>query len=198
MMGNGIDADKLYMQYNVMKMHFSSSYDVRKYGFNNKRFSYAAFERDRFKSVYYALAKKFDTYEDAQATIAANLVRDSTTIPNNLNQELGILLRKYNKNKVSLVEDLTQSISSGLLTSIKNGDIIDSIAEGSIPIEHISFLNRLIGIVDLMDAFIPKGFMWDMVKTKIIKYDVFCRFDSVDQLNVIKRHVLDVIKQQQT
>ena len=108
---------RLYVLFNVMKLHFSTEkYDIRRYGTHSKKFSYDRFERDRFKTVYHALAKRLETEKKGTMVIASNLVRDASIVPVNLDDELASSLKKYNANKIALLDDIKYEISSGLFT----------------------------------------------------------------------------------
>lgn len=186
---------RLYVLYNVLKLHFSTEkYDIRKYGTHSKKFSFEKFKRDRFITVYQALAKRLETEKVAATVIAANLVRDSSLVPVNLDDEIASTLKKFNANKIALLDSIKYEISSGLLTKIKNGDIINAMVSGDIQIETIAFLSRLLPIKELIDSTGQNKFMWEMVKRKIDKYEPFCLFDTTEQRDSLKESILFYIE----
>lgn len=186
---------RLYVLFNVMKLHFSTEkYDIRRYGTNSKKFSYDRFERDRFKAVYHALAKRLETEKKGTMVIASNLVRDASIVPVNLDDELASNLKRYNANKIALLDDIKYEISSGLFTKIKNGDIINSMVSGELSIEIMAFLSRLLPIKELIDSSGVNKFMWDMLRRKIYKYEPFCLFETTEQRDSIKESILHYIE----
>ena len=187
---NQPDPLSLYRYFNALKLHFGTSYDIRKYAYSNRRFNLEKFEKDHARSVYYAMSNKYPSDEYAKEVFAANLVRDSAIHVTRVNEELGLTLRRYNANKVLLFDDVKQLISSGLLTDIKNDDIIDRIVSGNISIEIITFLSRLIPIKELIEANTSNKFMWELVKGKINKYEPMCLLNSIEQRDSLKHAVL--------
>lgn len=188
---NDISAYRLYVLFNVIKRHFDlKTYSVQKYGFGaTKNLKVDNFERDRFKSTYFAIAKHIINEEHAKMIFAANLVRDTKMIPNDVNFDLN-LLWKYSQNKVALLEDIQTIISSGLLTWIKNGDIIRYIISGELNIELVAYLSRILPLQALIEQTLDNQYMWEIVNNRIEKLQPFCRFNTTEEI----RQLTDITK----
>lgn len=190
-----VDPYRLYVLYNVLRLHFTTvSYDIRKYGTSAKKFTRDTFEKDNFAKVYYAMSKHIVDDKHATEVIASNLVRDPQIRPIDIDVDRSKTLRKFNRNKVALLDAIKYDLGSkSLLTSIKNGDIIREVVSGKFDIETIAFLARIIPLKELIDSSSRDPYMWKVLRSKIDKYEPFCTLESNQQRLELKETIVAYI-----
>lgn len=194
-----VDLMDAYSTFKVMQLYFSGNYDIVKYGYRCKRFNGDQLFKDKTEYVFRKLANKFHDDNEMRIVYAANLVRNPKLFPTNINEDVAIILKKYNKNKVALLEDLKKLIvDDDLLTTVKNGDIISNIYSGIVGIEIITYLNRFIPIVKLIDDKHKNDFAWNLVKPRIEKLTPYCGLNNTEERDYIKSQLLSCITETQT
>lgn len=189
-----IDCIEVYSTFNAIKLHFSGSFDVRKYGFHLKKYNGESLFKSHLEYTCRKLADRYQTSEECRTIFAANLVRDPSMHMTKVDDELGKRLKKYNRNKHALVEDIVAEIDRDLFTKIKNGDIISELYKDSISIELLAFTNRFIPIISLIDTEHGNEYAWKMMKPRVEKLSPFCLLNSTDQRDTIRDHLLTVIQ----
>lgn len=191
-----IDCIEVFSTFNAIKLHFSGKFDIRKYGFNLKRFNGDALFKSHQEHVCRKLADRYQTADECRTIFAANLVRDPTKHITRVDDKVAETLRRYNANKQILIDDIFSELSHDLFTRVKNGVIIEELYKGDMSLELFCFMNKFIPVVNLVDTYHKSDYAWKLLKERIDKLSPFCRLNSKDQLDEIRGLILNNLKPQ--
>lgn len=195
-----------YITYLALQRHFNNaSYDFIKY--NGKvNASQAAFKRRKDKYYFAKLERAFKQDElvsflvsqfmnDKKAWIGTFHTSEANTIHLNRMKIIGSLGRLYEED-LKILFDLCvrDGLSFDDLFSSTDGQhpiLLKYLISGSINIETIVILNKLLDVIPVFDTYISEPFMWPKWKESIIKYSPFVEFD-VERFRAITMKKLTV------
>lgn len=181
---NGFEVYQLYL---AIKLHFTTdSFDYFKCNGKTKA-SLQAFEKRKDVYFFKKLATKFSKPELIQYFVA-NFVDNQSTWIGNISRIENHKTYPEWKEKIkhlpsiftSDVEQLLKSNTFEDIFKVKNThpDIIKKYLSGSITLETLVILNKLLNYVKDFDTTVSDPIIWPDLKRKVVKYEPFLPVDK--------------------
>jgi len=186
-----------YTKYLAIKQHFTTeSYDYFKYG-GKVRVKQETFEKRHDKYFFYKLSKK----KDIENFLVANFIDNESSWVGDLTQDKHCD-EVYNKWKARqeslgyLYKSDLERIEGKLDCALKVVDgnypkLLKSLKQGTVMAETVIILNRLVKFIPYWTKHIDDTVLWPIVRTKLIKYEPFVKYDVFKFKKMTLEHFAD-------
>lgn len=161
----------VYRIFTSLKAHFTTKYDVSKYGYKSKMTAFDKYESKGQKYLFEKKAKDFQTELICRQAIASKLVRDPSTYITDINREDYIPLSKYTSSVRFFEEDLKCVLAEKQFKSLVQKDFVLGLMDGTITPEFICMFNRAMPIFKLIDEKTNQSLLWEIIKPRLTKYE---------------------------
>lgn len=146
-----ISATEFYTMYRSLRLYFTGSYNIEKYGFRSKRFI-DAFTEDKLRFAYENIAKRIPTKQEALFLIAANFIQNSNSFITNFSTDLcyNNQFKRYHNNKFNIILDFEEYIKThDIIDKIETGELANDVTIKKDHIILFSYINKILPLVTL-------------------------------------------------